>query len=105
MEGRAIDTLGYCACTPMRSPSTDGSCRTTALIGGEAGLGRGFYYQMEGFENGRLQTPRGRRSHAAPGGRGGAAQYADSVFGRPVGEYQLTQEARSHGDRHPGGSS
>ena len=26
------------------------------LVGGEAGLGRGFYLQMEGFENGRLQT-------------------------------------------------
>ena len=26
------------------------------LIGEEAGLGKGFYYQMEGFENGRLQT-------------------------------------------------
>ena len=26
------------------------------LIGGEDGLGRGFYFQMAGFENGRLQT-------------------------------------------------
>ena len=26
------------------------------LIGGEDGLGKGFYLQMEGFENGRLQT-------------------------------------------------
>ena len=26
------------------------------LIGEEAGKGKGFYYQMEGFENGRLQT-------------------------------------------------
>ena len=27
-----------------------------ALVGEDAGLGKGFYYQMEGFENGRLQT-------------------------------------------------
>jgi (2S)-methylsuccinyl-CoA dehydrogenase len=26
------------------------------LVGGDAGLGRGFYLQMAGFENGRLQT-------------------------------------------------
>jgi alkylation response protein AidB-like acyl-CoA dehydrogenase len=26
------------------------------LLGGEGGLGRGFRLQMEGFENGRLQT-------------------------------------------------
>ena len=26
------------------------------LIGGEAGLGKGFYLQMEGFAGGRLQT-------------------------------------------------
>ena len=26
------------------------------LIGEEDGLGKGFYFQMEGFENGRLQT-------------------------------------------------
>ena len=26
------------------------------LVGGEDGLGKGFYFQMAGFENGRLQT-------------------------------------------------
>ena len=30
--------------------------RPRTSIGGEDGLGRGFYYQMAGFENGRLQT-------------------------------------------------
>ena len=44
------------ACTPTRSPSTDWFVPADNLIGGEAGLGRGFYYQMAGFENGRLQT-------------------------------------------------
>ena len=28
------------------------------LIGLDSGLGKGFYLQMEGFENGRLQTRR-----------------------------------------------
>ena len=44
------------ACTATRSPSRTGGCRPTNLIGGDDGLGQGFYYQMEGFENGRLQT-------------------------------------------------
>ena len=44
------------ACTPTRLRSTTGSFPATHLIGGDAGLGRGFYLQMAGFENGRLQT-------------------------------------------------
>ena len=44
------------ACTRTRWRSTAGGCPTTASIGGDAGLGRGFYLTMEGFENGRLQT-------------------------------------------------
>ena len=44
------------ACTATRSRSTTGGCRPTNLIGEADGLGKGFYFQMEGFENGRLQT-------------------------------------------------
>ena len=45
------------ACTATRSPSTTGGCRPTNLIGEDGGhRASGFYYQMEGFENGRLQT-------------------------------------------------
>ena len=42
------------------------------LIGGDDGLGEGFYYQMEGFENGRLQTAARARRRDAGGLRGGA---------------------------------
>ncbi len=44
------------ACTPTRWRCEDWWVPAANLIGREAGLGRGFYLQMEGFENGRLQT-------------------------------------------------
>ena len=62
------------------------------LIGGTDGLGRGFYLQMEGFENGRLQTA-ARALGVMQAAYEAAAAYATDrkVFGRPVGDYQLTQ--------------
>ena len=44
------------ACTPTRWPSRTGSCPTPTWWAARAGLGQGFYLQMQGFENGRLQT-------------------------------------------------
>ena len=65
MEGRAIDTLGYRGMHSYEVAFDGWFVPADSLIGGEAGLGRGFYYQMEGFENGRLQTAgAGRRSDA-----------------------------------------
>jgi (2S)-methylsuccinyl-CoA dehydrogenase len=62
------------------------------LVGGEAGLGRGFYLQMAGFAAGRLQTG-GRACGLAQAALEKTAEYvADRAqFGRPIGEYQLTQ--------------
>jgi len=62
------------------------------LVGGEAGLGRGFYLQMEGFENGRLQTA-ARAIGVMQAAYEAARTYAGdrAVFGKPVGDYQLTQ--------------
>ena len=48
---------GKCACFEElleRNLFEEGAVE--ARGGGEEGLGRGFYYQMAGFENGRLQT-------------------------------------------------
>src|SRR5581483_6032433 len=56
MEGRAIDTLGYRGMPAYEVSFGDWFGPAANLIGGEGGLGKGFYYQMEGFENGRLQT-------------------------------------------------
>jgi (2S)-methylsuccinyl-CoA dehydrogenase len=62
------------------------------LIGGERGLGRGFYLQMGGFAAGRLQTG-ARATGLAQAALERSAQYAlDRVqFGRPLAEFQLTQ--------------
>src|SRR5215210_27198 len=62
------------------------------LIGLEGGLGRGFYYQMAGFENGRLQTA-ARAVGVMQAAYEAARAYAEDrvVFGKPIGDYQLTQ--------------
>lgn len=62
------------------------------LVGGEGGLGKGFYLQMKGFEAGRLQTG-GRATGVAQAALEAAAAYAveRTQFGRPIGDYQLTQ--------------
>jgi (2S)-methylsuccinyl-CoA dehydrogenase len=92
MEGRAIDTLGY---RGMHSyeVSFDGWFVPAAnLIGGDGGLGRGFYYQMEGFENGRLQTA-ARAVGLMQAAYEAALDYAKErrVFERAIFEYQLTK--------------
>ena len=62
------------------------------LVGEEAGVGRGFYLQMEGFENGRLQTA-ARAVGVMQAAYEAACSYSAerTVFGRPVAGYQLTQ--------------
>jgi len=62
------------------------------LVGGEAGLGRGFYLQMAGFAAGRLQTG-GRACGLAQAALEKTAEYVvDRIqFGHAISEYQLTQ--------------
>ncbi len=62
------------------------------LVGGPDGLGKGFYLQMQGFENGRLQTA-ARALGVMQAAYESAVAYASErkVFGAPIGDYQLTQ--------------
>ena len=62
------------------------------LIGEAAGEGRGFALQMAGFAAGRLQTG-GRASGLAQAALEASAAYAAErkQFGRPIGDFQLTQ--------------
>ncbi|MDQ1444234.1 MAG: (2S)-methylsuccinyl-CoA dehydrogenase, partial [Acidimicrobiaceae bacterium] len=92
MEGRAIDTIGYRGMHSYEVSLDNWFVPADNLIGGEAGLGRGFYLQMEGFENGRLQTA-ARAVGVMQAAYEAAYEYAANrvVFGKPIIEYQLTR--------------
>jgi (2S)-methylsuccinyl-CoA dehydrogenase len=92
LEGRAIDTIGYRGMHSYEVAFDGWVVPDDCLIGGDAGLGRGFYLQMEGFENGRLQTA-ARAVGVMQAAYEEARQYAADrqVFGHPIGDYQLTQ--------------
>jgi (2S)-methylsuccinyl-CoA dehydrogenase len=92
MEGRPIDTIGYRGMHSYEVAFDNWLVPAANLIGGEDGLGRGFYLQMEGFENGRLQTA-ARAVGIMQAAYEAALDYAANrkVFGKAVGDYQLTQ--------------
>ena len=92
MEGRPIDTIGYRGMHSYEIALENWWVPASNLIGEDAGKGRGFYYQMEGFENGRLQTA-ARAVGVMQASYEAALDYADNrkVFGHNVIEYQLTQ--------------
>jgi (2S)-methylsuccinyl-CoA dehydrogenase len=92
MEGRAIDTIGYRGMHSYEVAFDNWFVPAANLIGGEAGLGRGFYFQMAGFENGRLQTAARAVGLMQAAFEAGMSYAQDrKVFGRPVFEYQLSK--------------
>jgi (2S)-methylsuccinyl-CoA dehydrogenase len=92
MEGRAIDTIGYRGMHSFEVAFDNWFVPAENLIGGDAGLGRGFYLQMAGFENGRLQTA-ARAVGLMQAAFEAGLTYAQErkVFGKPVFEYQLSK--------------
>jgi (2S)-methylsuccinyl-CoA dehydrogenase len=92
MEGRAIDTIGYRGMHSYEIAFDNWFVAADNLVGGDDGLGKGFYLQMAGFENGRLQTA-ARAIGVMQAAYEAARQYARdrTVFGKPIGDYQLTQ--------------
>jgi (2S)-methylsuccinyl-CoA dehydrogenase len=92
MEGRAIDTIGYRGMHSYEVAFDNWFVPAENLIGGEEGLGRGFYFQMAGFENGRLQTAARAVGLMQAAFEAGMAYAQDrKVFGSPVFEYQLSK--------------
>ncbi|MDA8101762.1 MAG: acyl-CoA/acyl-ACP dehydrogenase [Nitrospiraceae bacterium] len=91
MEGRPIETIGYRGMHSYEISIDNWFVPDSGLMGGEAGLGRGFYLQMEGFENGRIQTA-ARALGVMQAAYEAAVSYAENrkVFGRPIADYQLT---------------
>jgi (2S)-methylsuccinyl-CoA dehydrogenase len=92
LEGRPIDTLGYRGMHSYEVSFENWFVPDDNLIGGDAGLGMGFYYQMAGFENGRLQTA-ARAIGVMQAAYEAALEYARHrvVFGRPILDYELTR--------------
>ncbi len=92
LEGRPIDTIGYRGMHSYELAFESWFVPEANLVGGAEGLGKGFYLQMQGFENGRLQTA-ARALGVMQAAYEAAAAYASErkVFGSPIGEYQLTQ--------------
>ncbi|MGO8874420.1 MAG: acyl-CoA dehydrogenase family protein [Acidimicrobiales bacterium] len=92
LEGRPIDTLGYRGMHSYELAFENWWVPGENLIGGAQGEGRGFYLQMAGFENGRLQTA-ARALGVMQAAYEAALSYARgrSVFGKPIIEYQLTR--------------
>src|SRR5829696_3984239 len=91
-EGRAIDTLGYRGMHSYEVSFSDWLVPAENLVGEEGGLGKGFYLQMEGFENGRLQTA-ARAVGLMQAAFEAGLEYAQQrqVFGKPVFDYQLSR--------------
>ena len=92
MEGRPIDTIGYRGMHSYEIAIENWFVPADHLIGEESGLGKGFYYQMSGFENGRLQTA-ARAVGVMQAAYESAVEYANNrkVVGHNIAEYQLTQ--------------
>lgn len=92
MEGRPIDTIGYRGMHSYEIALSDWWVPAENLVGGDQGLGQGFYLQMAGFENGRLQTA-ARALGVMQAAYDAAVEYAENrkVFGENIIEYQLTQ--------------
>ena len=92
LEGRPIDTIGYRGMHSYEVSFSQWFVPDDNLVGGEAGLGRGFYYQMAGFENGRIQTA-ARAVGVMQAAYEAALAYARErrVFGAPIIEYELTR--------------
>ena len=92
MEARPIDTIGYRGMHSYEVSFDNWFVPAENLIGGTDGEGRGFYYQMAGFENGRLQTA-ARAIGVMQAAYEAACDYAENrvVFGNAIAEYQLTR--------------
>jgi (2S)-methylsuccinyl-CoA dehydrogenase len=92
LEGRPIDTIGYRGMHSYELSFENWFVPDDHLVGEDAGLGRGFYFQMSGFENGRIQTA-ARAIGVMQAAYDAALEYAKSrvVFGETLIDFELTR--------------
>lgn len=92
MSGRAIATLGYRGMHSYEMFYDDFFVPDSHVLGGEEGLGKGFYYQMRGFSGGRIQTA-ARATGLMEAAFEAALRYSEdrTVFGQSVSRYGLSK--------------
>ena len=92
LEGRPIDTIGYRGMHSYELSFVNWFVPDEDLVGGNDGLGQGFYFQMAGFENGRIQTA-ARAVGVMQAAYEAALEYARHrvVFAEPILDYELTR--------------
>jgi (2S)-methylsuccinyl-CoA dehydrogenase len=92
LSGKAIPTLGYRGMHSFVLTFENFFVPAENLVGGAAGVDRGFYLQMGGFAAGRLQTA-GRALGVAQAALERACDYVEQrqQFGKPLKAFQLTE--------------
>jgi (2S)-methylsuccinyl-CoA dehydrogenase len=92
LTGRAIPTIGYRGMHSFDLSFADFFVPDSHLVGGEAGLGKGFYYTMAGMVGGRMQTA-ARACGVMRAALRAAIRYSEDrkVFGQALVEFPLTQ--------------
>ncbi len=92
MTGHAIPTIGYRGMHSFDLHFDNYFVPDDGLLGGESGLGKGFYYTMAGMTGGRMQTA-ARASGVMRAALYAAINYAKDrrVFGSPLMNMPLTQ--------------
>jgi (2S)-methylsuccinyl-CoA dehydrogenase len=92
LSGKAIPTIGYRGMHSFELSFENLFVPDANVIGGEAGIGKGFYYTMAGMTGGRLQTA-ARACGVMRAALLAAIRYAGDrvVFGAPLAAYALTR--------------
>ncbi|WCL49053.1 acyl-CoA/acyl-ACP dehydrogenase [Leptospira sp. GIMC2001] len=92
IQGKAIGTIGYRGMHSFEVSFEDFFVPKENLLGGDEGRGKGFYYQMEGFAGGRIQTA-ARANGVMQAAMEAAYRYAQErkVFSKPIYDYNLTK--------------
>ncbi len=92
LTGQAIATVGYRGMHSFQLFFDDFFVPSSHVVGEGQGVGRGFYMTMRGFMGGRIQTA-ARACGVMQAAFERAVIYAGErkVFGKPVGDYQLTR--------------
>lgn len=92
LSGKAIATLGYRGMHSFELFFNDFFVPTEALLGGDNGRGKGFYFTMAGFAGGRIQTA-ARANGVMQAAYDRALSYTAErkAFTKPLADFQLTR--------------